>query len=408
VPELDRTRRRLTAVLFGAVGLGTTGYIAAVTVTGLATRAITGSATLAGVPGALAVAGTALGTTVLSSTVARHGRRPALGGGYAIGAAGAAVAALGVMASSLPWLLVGMAVLGFGQASAQLARYAAGDMAVAERRGTAVSLVVWAGTVGAVAGPALLDPAGTWAVAWGRSEYLGDYGVTMVTMAAASALYLVALRPDPLTLATSDGDQTDPATGRVGALFRLPRVQVALVSMVAGQVVMVLIMTGTPLHIEDTGGGLEIVGLVISAHTLGMFALSPLTGRLVDLAGPIRMLVVGAVTLGVAALMSATAPPAATGWLTAGLFLLGVGWNIGFVAGSAALAAGVPMALRPGLQGRVDSVVWLASGVASASAGVVLDATGYAMLSILGLALLAGPAAMLAVNGRRAAAAAVA
>lgn len=404
--EADRTRRRLTAVLFAAVGLGTTGYIAAVTVTGLATRAITGSATLAGLPGAIAVAGTAIGTSVLSATVARHGRRPGLFAGYAAGAAGAGVAALGVVLSSLPVLLAGMAVLGFGQASAQLARYAASDMAPPGRRGSAVSWVVWAGTVGAIAGPALLDPAGRFAEGLGRSQYVGGYLLTIMGMTAAAVLYLVALRPDPSTLAGAEHDE-EVATGRsLGSLFALPRVQVAVVSMVAGQIVMVLIMTGTPLHIQDTGGGLEIVGLVISAHTLGMFALSPVTGRAVDLAGPVRVLVAAAITLVVAAVISASAPEEGTVLLTTGLFLLGVGWNMGFVAGSALLASGTPLDLRPRLQGAVDSMVWLGSGVASIASGVMLETMGYAALSIAGALLVIPPVAMLAARGRPAARAA--
>lgn len=400
--DLTRTRRRLTAVLVAAVGLGTTGYIAALTVTGLATRAITGSATLAGVPGALAVVGTALGTTLLSATVPRHGRRPALFTGYAAGAGGAAVAGLGLVLSSLPILIAGMGLLGFGQSSAQIARYAAADMAPSGRHGSAVSWVVWAGTIGAVAGPALLDPAGRLAATLGRTEYLGAYLVTIVAMGVASVLYLAALRPDPTTLAPPS-DEPAGAARSLRSLFSLPRVQVALVSMVAGQVVMVLIMTATPLHIQDGGGGLEIVGLVISAHTLGMFAFSPITGRVVDLAGPVKVLVAAAATLALSAVIAAGAPATRTAWLTAGLFLLGIGWNMGFVAGSALLASGVPMALRPRLQGAVDSLVWLGSAVASVTAGVLLEAAGYIVLSVAGAVLVLAPLVMLSVKGREAA-----
>lgn len=401
--DLSPTRRRLTAVLVAAVGLGTTGYIAALTVTGLATRAITGSATLAGVPGALAVVGTAVGTTVLSATVPRHGRRPALFTGYAAGSGGAAVAGLGLAISSLPVLIAGMTILGFGQSSAQIARYAAADMAPAGRHGSAVSWVVWAGTIGAVAGPALLDPSGRFAESLGRSEYLGAYLVTVAAMGLAAILYLVALRPDPTTLAPPSDEVSTPDGRSLRPLFALPRVQVALVSMVAGQIVMVLIMTATPLHIQDVGGGLEIVGLVISAHTLGMFAFSPITGRVVDLTGPVKVLVAAAVTLAASAVIAATAPAAQTAWLTVGLFLLGIGWNMGFVAGSALLASGVPMQVRPRLQGAVDSMVWLGSAVASATAGILLESAGYVALSVAGAVLVAAPLAMLTSKGREAA-----
>ena len=149
-------RSRLTATLFGGVALASTGYLAAVTVSTLAVRAITGSALLAGLPGAVAVVGTAIASTVLSADIPRAGRKRGLIFGYLLAAIGGAIAVVGVRIGSFPWLLAGLFLLGWGQASSQLSRYAAADLAVAERRAGVVSLIVWAATIGAIAGPSLI------------------------------------------------------------------------------------------------------------------------------------------------------------------------------------------------------------------------------------------------------------
>jgi MFS family permease len=168
-------------------------------------------------------------------------------------------------------------------------------------------------------------------------------------------------------------------------------VRVALTAMIAGQVVMVMIMVSTPLHIHHHGSDLGIVGLVMSAHTLGMFALSPLTGRLADRLGSIPVILLGMAVLGLSALGAAYGPSESTPWLIAVLFGLGYGWNLAFVAGSSLLTTGVGSDIRSRLQGRVDSLTWGSAALASVSSGVIYQATDYTMISLIGFLLLAVP-----------------
>lgn len=382
-------RRRLTATLFGGAALGTTAYIAAITVSGLAVEEITGSATLAGLPGAMGIVGTAAGTTLLTLRVSESGRRPGLVTGYTLGALGAATAVLGVILGSVALIIAAMATMGLGHASNQLARYTGAEMFEPARRASALSVIVWAGTIGSVLGPVLLEPGGALTSARGYSELAGGYVVSFVFMAVAALLYLVALRPDPAELGF-DGPSSREKP-KFGDAFRQPHVQVALASMVAGQVVMVLIMTATPLHIRHHGFDLGIVGLVMSAHTLGMFAFSPVTGRLADRIGRYRTVLAGLAVLGLSAILAATASPTSTPALLLALFLLGLGWNFGFVAGSALLTVGFSPGLRARLQGRADSITWLSSAVAGIASGVVFEMTDYRLLSMVGLALLIVP-----------------
>lgn len=403
----SRHRRRLIWVLFSGVALATTGYIAAITVSTLAARGITGSARLAGLPSALSVVGTAAGTALWGQLAPRQGRRFGLVAGYVAATVGATVSALAVISDSLVMLLAGMAVLGFGQASSHLARYAAAELAGSDQRGGAVSLIVWAGTVGAVVGPRLLEPAGAVAERIANATYAGGYLATSVFMAAAAVVLGRLLRPDPSSLVVSD-EETQTWTGAQPdgrrKVLTNPGVHVATAAMIFGQAVMVLIMTATPVHIENTGFGLGVVGTIISVHTLGMFAFSPVTGRLTDSFGPLPVIAAGTAMLALSAALAAGAPDGSTTMLGWGLFVLGLGWNFGFVAGSALLTSSLDPTVRPVVQGRVDAAVWIASATASVSSGLVLAGPGYRSLSIIGGALVLLPALLLVFRWRPAAA----
>lgn len=396
----DRTRTRLRWVLFAAVGSMTTAYIAAVTVTTLAAKAITGSELLSGVPGSLAVIATASGTAVLGRVVLSAGRRRSLIVGTGAAVVGAAISAYAVYIDQFVVLVAGMIVLGFGNAASHLSRYTAADLVSPERRGSALSLIVWAGTIGAVVGPRLLEPAGRLATGLGTSEYAGGYLAAIVFMGLALVLFLGALRPDPSSLAVVEdeaferSDDLEPVVAR--QVFGRRPVQLALSAMVVGQFVMVLIMTATPIHVENNGFDLALVGSIISAHTLGMFAFAPLVGRIVDRTGPVATVGASAVVLVAAALLAATAPASATTALTVALFALGIGWNLGFVAGSTLLSVSIEPSIRPLIQGRVDSMVWGASALASAGAGVLLAGPGFTFLSLIGAGLVTCLVAVLA------------
>jgi Major Facilitator Superfamily. len=172
-------------------------------------------------------------------------------------------------------------------------------------------------------------------------------------------------------------------------------VPVAIVALIAGQVVMVLIMTMTPLHMTDHGHSLGDVGLVISAHTFGMFALSPISGRLTDRFGSPSIVMLGLAVICFAALLSAVAPAEGGPFLLAALFLLGYGWNLGFVAGSALLTHGLGLAERTRLQGLTDALIWGSAAAASLGSGVVGAAAGFTALGILGAAMVVVPAWLL-------------
>ena len=394
--ELERLRRRTVISLVAGVAFGSTGHIAAITVATIVAADLAGSPALAGTPGAAMVIGSAIGSTLLSRLMARSGRRRGLAAGYVIGIAGALVATAAVLVQSLPILLFGTLFIGFGNSSNQLSRYAAADLYPVARRASAIGIVVWGATVGAVIGPNLAGLAASSAGDLGLPTYAGAYLVPVVFVGAAALLSFVMLRPEPYTLAdrsgTDEPGETRSLSASLESILRRPNVTAALAALVAGQVVMTLVMTMTPLHMTDHGHGLAAVGLVLSGHTFGMFALSPISGRLTDRFGSIPVVIGGLVVIATSSVLAAAAPPDGGLLLFIALFLLGYGWNLGFVAGSTMLTAGLGLAERTKVEGVTDSVIWSSAAAASLGSGLVVAAAGYTALGLLGAALIAVPA----------------
>ena len=401
---LDRLRTRTVRTLLASVALGSTGHIAAVTVATVVAADLTETSAWSGIPGAVVVLGAAAGSALLSRVMARRGRRVGLTTGYVISVIGAVIAAAGVIGRSFPLFLAGSTLIGFGNSANQLSRYAAADLYEPSRRASALSIVVWGATVGAVLGPNLVAPAGSLAVAVGLPALAGAYLVPILLVSPAAILTFVRLRPDPYDLAdTSDTDvgELTPGTTSLEWLFRRPHVPVAMVALIVGQVVMTLVMTMTPLHMSQHGHDLGAIGVVISAHVLGMYALSPVSGRLTDRFGSLPVIMSGLATIAASAILAALAPPEGGTLLLLALFLLGFGWSLGYVAGSALLTTGLSLPERTRLQGLTDALIWSSAAAASLASGLVVATAGYTALGLLGAALVVFPAWL--VHHRRAA-----
>lgn len=362
-----------------------------------------GDATWAGLPGSMVVLGAASGTVALSAVMVRRGRRDGLTAGYLVGVLGGLLAAFAIIGRDIPMLLLGALLIGFGNSSNQLSRYAAGDLVPIERRAWAIGIVVWAATVGAILGPALVPVAEGLAEASGIPGLAGPFLIPVVFVGAAALLSFVLLRPDPYALAdrTAADDESKASPVSLATVLRRPTVTAAIVALVVGQFVMTFLMTMTPLHMTGHGHDLGAVGIVLAGHTTGMFALSPLSGRLAQRFGLVPTIFLGSGLLAIAAVMSVLAPPDGGAMLFVALFLLGFGWNLGFVAGSTLLSTGMDLAERTRVQGLADALIWSSAAVASLGSGIVLAMAGFTALGILCLGLVG--LAALAIASRRAA-----
>ncbi|MEV0405232.1 MFS transporter [Actinoallomurus sp. NPDC050550] len=344
------------------------------------------------VPNTAGVVGTGVGALALTWLTARRGRRAGLVLGYGAAALGAALAVVAVAAGDILALTIGMLVLGLGNAGAQLSRYGAAELYPAHRRGYAIGTVIWAGTIGAVGGPLLLDPSSAAASRLGGPAMAGPFLVAAVaTLVAAIA-------------ATGAPSRRAPAAASpvpLRDLVRTPTARSALAVMVTAQVVMVAVMTATPMDMHRHGHGLSAVGVTLAMHTLGMFALSPLTGRLFDRVGARPVMLAGLLSLALAALLAAAVPGGDTAPLAGALFLLGYGWNLCFVGGSGLLARDLPAGERARVEGAVDATVWSIAAAASLASTLILSAGGYPALAAGSCALVAVPLILVLFGGDR-------
>ena len=378
-----RPRPRRTLVLFIGAALGATAHIAAATVSTLATVEVTGNALLSGMPPAAGVLGTALGSLFLPRLFIRWGLRAGLVLGYAIAFVGSVLLVGALAALSFPWLVVGMALTGIGNACNHLTRYAAADASPDHKKATALGTIVWAGTLGSIVGPLSLQPSSSIATALGRSELAGGFLVSAVFIGAVILLYLTAL-------GSARPRQTHPVDRvkvTLSGMLRGPSTRHALTAMIGAQTVMVMIMTTTPLHIQHHGASLAIIGVAMMAHTTGMFGLAPLIGRIVDRRGATPIMMAGFAVLGGSA-FAATLSPTASLFLAMVLFALGVGWSLAFVAGSSILATGAGESGTQ-VQGLGDSFTWLSGGAASIASGLIYQATEFRVVGLIGLLMVA-------------------
>ncbi|UQX04917.1 MFS transporter [Streptomyces sp. RerS4] len=404
--DLHRLRRRISGVLIASQMLGGLGVPISIALAPVLATEISGTESLSGLASTAAVIGTALVSLPLAALMTARGRRPGLVLAYAIATLGAGLVVVAASIKSFPLLMLGMAAFGAASSANLQARFAAADLAAPDRRARAISVVVWAATIGAVLGPNLSAPAsdsfaGT-AIPQTAGPFVWAGGVFVLT----GTLIAVFLRPDPLLTARALAAPGNPARqghslrAGLAAVKASPRARLALVAVAVSHTTMVSIMVMTPVDLGHHGAGLRLVGLVISGHIAGMFAFSPVMGWLADRLGRLSVIGLAAGLLSLAALLAGTANGNHT-QSGIGLFLLGLGWSAGLVSGSALLTDSVPQAARAAVQGLSDLTMNTAAGVGGAASGVVMAHAGYGWLNAIGAALILPMAALALFTGRR-------
>ncbi len=391
-PALTTSPRSLSALVLSNV-LGGVGIASGIAVGSLLIVSMSSTA-FAGIGQALSVLGAGILAVPLANLAARRGRRPALTLGYGIAFVGAAVVLLAAVLDWLPLLFLGLLAFGAAQATNLQTRYAASELAVPARRGTVMSIVIWATTIGSVTGPNLSAAGARVGELVGVPALSGPYLFSLGGFALAAVAVTLLFRsagrgPDaPATAPASP--ISAPAALRWAAGH--PVARFAVVLMVIAHAVMVGIMSMTPVHLKQTGHGLEVIGLVISLHILGMYALSPVFGTLADRWGPMRTALLGLVMLGASAALAFLAPLNLPLVIVA-LTLLGLGWSAAVISASVLLASVDSGEVRVPLQGASDALMNYGAATAAVLAGVVLAALGFGGLALLS-GLLIVPAAL--------------
>ncbi len=363
-------------------GVGVAGTVAAGS---LLVSSITDSETLAGLAQTSAVLGAAALALPLARLTAKGGRRLALSVGYIAGVIGSIFAITGGAQRNIFLMLIGTFLVGAASAAGYQARFAAIDLATNETRAKQLSFVVWGSTIGAVAGPNLMEPAGNLAEGFGLPRLVGPYMISVVTLLFAAVVILIFLRPDPYLVANKENLERSKKGSTKLALKHIgnnPKALFAILAIAVGHVAMVSVMVMTPVHMAHVDVSLTIIGLVISVHVLGMYAFSPLVGSLSDRYGRVRIIQIGILTLLLSTIISGKAQADDAYTLGVGLFLLGLGWSCTLIAGSTLLSESVSAEFKASSQGASDLVMNLAGAGGGALAGVIIGTLSYGWLCL--------------------------
>lgn len=392
--DVTLIQRRTLRVLFvtqaiSGVGIAVGGSVGALLAAEIAGIGASGLAQSANVVGA------ALFAVPATAIVRRRGRRPSLAALNGLAALGALILVAAAMRRSIPMLFGGFFLIGGASAAVYQARYAALDLAPPALRGRQLSLIVWATTLGAVAGPSLAAPAGASLEQYGVPTLAGPFFFSALLLGLATLILILWLRPDPAVVARGMAEQPGelPSQGGHGgiraaakAVVSQPSARLGVGAMAVGHVVMVGVMTMTPVHIRAAGHDathtLRLVGIVLSLHIAGMFAFTPVFGWLADRFGR-RPVIAGGIALLLSACVLAGGAGHQPARLAAGLLTLGLGWSAAMVAGSTLLTESLPAELRASAQGFSDLSMGLAGASAGAVSGVILEAWGYPALTLL-------------------------
>ncbi len=403
VPNMEKvttsTQYRLAGIIFIAQSLFSASFITAFVLTPIIAVALSGSESQAGVPNTIVLVGRALLAYPFGLLMDKLGRRVALSTGYFGFVLGGIVAVVAIVTQSYMLFLVASFLIGVSRTAGDQSRFIVAEIFPINRRATVIGAIVFAGTVGSVLGPNLVPVSRRWVQTFGISPDAGPFVVAAIMMAVATLVTFLFLRPDPREIGeriaaeevaeNPDSIESNSVARSWQEIFSQPMVQLAVLSMTLGYFVMTLVMVITSVHMQS---GLDLglnadqmaasVARVIMFHTLGMFGISIFSGFLIDKVGRLNMILAGAVVLALSTVVSAFATNVVL--LAFGLFLLGLGWNFAFVAGSSLLSNSLAQSERGQMQGIAETFVSLAAGAASLSVGWLFQMGGYNLINTIG------------------------
>ncbi|WP_445505559.1 MFS transporter [Niallia sp. 03091] len=385
-------KRTLMVIVISQI-FGGAGLAAGITVGALLAQDMLGTDSVTGIPTALFTLGSAGAALFVGRLSQRFGRRPGLVAGFFAGGIGAIGVVISALTHSILLLFASLLLYGAGTATNLQARYAGTDLANSTQRAKAISMAMFSTTFGAVAGPNLVDIMGEFAISIGIPALAGPFILAAAAYILAGLVLFILLRPDPFIVAKaiSDAQRTtnNLLSDKNSNLLSINKrgIFAGAAVMVLTQLIMIAIMTMTPIHMGHHGHDLKEVGLVIGLHVGAMFLPSLVTGFLVDKIGRATMAIASAITLLASGSLAAMGPADSMVVLITALVLLGLGWNFGLISGTAIIVDATPPSTRAKTQGSVDVLIALSGALGGGLSGIVVAHSSYAALSIAGAVL---------------------
>lgn len=389
----ERLYKRTLWIVILSQTFGGAGLAAGITVGALLAQQMIGTSSVAGLPTALFTLGSALSAYLVGHFSQSHGRRLGLSFGFIAGGIGAIGVVLAAKIGSIILLFLALFVYGAGTSTNLQARYAGTDLAGPKQRAKAVSIAMVATTLGAVAGPNLVNPTGAVAKAIGLPELSGPFMLAAVAYLLAGFSFFIFLRPDPLIVAKAialENKKLEKASAGSGEVALKAQISNRMGIFVGGTVlilshfVMVAIMTMTPIHMQGAGCGLGVIGMIIGLHIAAMYLPSLVTGVLVDRYGRTSMAVASGIVLAISGVLAAFTPGDAILSLAIALILLGLGWNFGLISGTSIIIDSTTVEQRAKVQGSVDVLVAIAGSAGGLLSGIIVANSSYMALGFFG------------------------
>jgi len=387
VSEIELIQQKTIRVLALGQVLGGFGLGSVLSIGSLLARDLSGSEAWAGSAATFSTLGAAIWAIPLSRLAYARGRRVSLASGAALAITGAIAVIESANLRLFPLLLLGIFLLGAGSATSLQARFAATDIPMPGKTGRSIGLVVWATTIGAVTGPNLFGPGDQLGEALGLPPMTGPFLFTVAAQIGSTLVFWFGLRPDPLLYAQELQTKTKNKISLKSAFQTLkenPVPRFAIFAVALSHMVMVSVMSMTPVHMQDMGYDLVVVGFTISLHIAGMYALSPVMGILADKIGKVQLILLGQFMY-LLAIAFAGFGQMDRLQVTIGLTLLGLGWSASTVAGSALLSSSVPANEKTNVQGVSDSTMNLSGAIGGGIAGSILSVVAFNGLNFVAL-----------------------
>ena len=355
-------------ILFGCQVLFVTGTVVLVTIGGIVGYELAPDPSIATLPVALMVVGTALATIPAALLMQKIGRRLGFLVGVTVAGSGAVVATQALALSSYILFCVSTYLIGSSLAFSQQFRFAAAESVAPDRVSYAISFILIGSIIGAVLSPELVsisaahDPESPYTLAF----------TIMIGLYIVGAILILGFRGNPI----SEADQKAAPARPFGEVARQPLFVTAVLGGVVGQGVMTYVMTATPISMNiGDGFSIQETSEVVRAHVIAMYLPSLFTPFLISRFGLQRIMLLGVVTLAI----TLSVGLAGHHYLhyTASMVLLGVGWNFLFVSGTTMLTQSYRPSERYRSQATNDFCVFGGSALASLMAGTVMHTLGW-------------------------------
>ena len=328
------------------------------------------------------VVGGALSTPLVAYTQRRLGRKASFQWGLGVAVLSALLCCYAAYSKNF-WLLVGTTlVAGYYNANAQLYRFAAAELAKADYKEKAISLVMAGGLLGAVLGPNLASQTRSLTAVPFAGAYAALAGVALLAMALMAYVQFEPKASKINSSTTNIGNDKNTVTGSGRPLIEIMRQPVFIVAASAGALgygVMNLLMAATPLAMQTCGLPFSDVAWVLEWHVIGMFAPGFFTGHLIKRFGTLPIMTVG-LALNVLCVLVALSGVEFRQFLIA-LFMLGLGWNFLFTGATTLALTAYRPEEKDKAQGALNFCVFAVLAVSSLTSGVLVTTQGWQLLN---------------------------